>query len=548
MKKSLLLLTTILMSLSLASCNKDKRSDDVVILYTTDVHCGVDENLGYAKVEAYKNEMLKSYKYVSLIDAGDYIQGDLIGSFSHGQSIIEIMNKMNYEITTLGNHEFDYGINELSARINEFNGDVVSCNLSYLGSKENKLTKVKPYVIKDYGKLKVGFVGVTTPHTISESTPSIFKEDGQIVYSFANQSLDSYFKCIQDNIDKCNKEADYTILLTHCGNGDADKPYSSRDIIKNTSGYLAVMDGHAHSIVDWEILKNKDDKDVVLCDAGTKLNEFGKLVIHKNGTISTELIKEIEQSDENIANFVKELKTQTDQIGNRVVAQSDVDLSISDSNGIRMVRSRETTIGNLVSDAYRVVTNSDIGFINGGGVRADIHAGNVKFSDVLSVNPYFNYIMVKNVTGRDIMDYLEHSSRFTAYEYSKDGKPNGEFGGFAQVSGLKYTINTAIPSSVVVDPGTEDFIEVNGPRRVQNIQVFENGSYVDIVENKTYKVSSINYILDEGGNGANMFMDNDEVDIGIKYDYEALIDYLSNYLHGNLSEKYSSVEGRITVL
>ena len=512
------------------------------------LHCGVDDNLGYAKVEAYKNEMLKSYKNVSLIDAGDYIQGDLIGSLSHGQSIIKIMNKMNYEVSTLGNHEFDYGIGELSTRINEFNGDIVSCNVSYTGNKENKLTKVKPYIVKDYGRLKIGFVGVTTPHTLSESTPSIFKEDGQIAYSFANQSLDSYFKCIQDNIDKCNKEADYTVLLTHCGNSETDEPYSSRDIIKNTSGYLAVMDGHTHSTVNWETLKNKDNKDVVLCDAGTKLNEFGKLVIHKDGSITTELITSYDHTDENVANYIKELKSETDAIGNRVVAHSDIDLSISDSNGIRMVRSRETTIGNMVADAYKVTTSSDIGFINGGGVRANIHSGNVKFSDICEVHPYSNYLMVKNVKGSEIRDYLEHCSRFTAHEYSLNGAPYGEFGGFVQVSGLKYTIDSSIESSVVVDPQTEDFVEVSGARRVKNIQVFEDGNYVDIDENKKYKVASINYILDEGGNGANMFKNDGEVDVGIKYDYEVLIDYLTNYLHGNLSEKYSSVEGRITVL
>ncbi len=527
---------------------KDTRSDDVVILYSTDVHCGVDENLGYAKLSAYRNEMLKSYKYVSLVDAGDFIQGDLIGSFSHGESIIKIMNKMNYEIAAIGNHEFDYGIDELSQRISEFNGDMVACNLSYTGNKENKLNEVKPFVIKEYGNLKVGFVGVTTPATISESTPSIFKEDGEFVYSFEGQSTEEYFSCIQNNIDECNKVADYTVLLTHCGNAEDAHPFGSKDIIANTNGYLAVMDGHTHTTIDWELYKNKDNADVPLCDAGTKLNEFGQLIIHKNGSISTKLVKSYDKTDKVISDYVSELKAETDAIGNQVVAQSDVDLSIADENGVRMVRSREITIGNMVSDAYRVTTSSDIGFINGGGIRASINGGDVKFSDVFAVHPFGNYLMIKKASGSQILDYLEHCSRFTAEEYASEGKPVGEFGGFVQASGLKYSIDTSISTSVVVDPETDNFLYVDGPRRVKDVKVLENGEYVDIDSEKIYTVSSINYILEEGGNGANMFISDEEVECDIRYDYEVLIDYLTNYLHGNLSEKYSSVEGRITVL
>lgn len=549
MKSKLLLVTLGIIPLLLFGCGKEKdnRSDDVVILYTTDVHCGVDENLGYSKVEAYKKEMLKSYKYVSLVDAGDYIQGDLIGSFSQGKSIINIMNKMNYEVSAIGNHEFDYGIDALNSRINEFNGDMIACNLSYIGNKENKLNNVKPYVIKEYGDLKIGFVGVTTPHTISESTPSIFKEDGEIVYSFGNETTESYYKCIQDNIDAVNKIADYTVLLTHCGNDEHAAPYGSRDIIANTSGYLAVMDGHSHYDVNWEVLKDKNGKDVPICDAGTKLKEFGKLVIHKNGTIDTEFITTYEENDESVANYVEEMKSVTDEIANRVVAQSDIDLKITDENGVRLVRSRETPIGNLVADAFRVVAEADIGFTNGGGVRSNILHGDVTFGDVFQVLPFGNYMMIKNVKGSEILDYLEHCSQFTEHDYVKDGKPAGEFGGFTLPSGLKYTIDTSIESHVETDE-SGNFIKVDGERRIKNVQVLENDTYVDIDENKTYKVSSTSYILQEGGNGANLFINDEEIESKIRIDYEVVIEYLTDYLSGNLAEKYSSTEGRINVI
>lgn len=547
MKNVLKLISVVLFAFSISSCKKDSRSDDVVILYTTDVHCGVNDNLGYSAVEAYKKEMLKEYKYVTLFDAGDYIQGDVIGAFSKGKNIVDIMNKMNYQVVTIGNHEFDYGTDTLKEVINELDAEVVSCNLKYIGNKENKINKVKPYTIKKYGKLKIGVVGVTTPNTINESTPSIFKEDGEFAYSFTNESEEAYFKCIQNAIDLCNKEADYTVILSHAGNDENSKPWGSREIISNTNGYLAVMDGHSHYDVNWEMVKNKDGKDIPLCDAGTKINEFGKLIIHKDGGVTTELIENYEGRDIEITSFIDDKLKETENIANKVVAHTDLTLSIYDENGIRLVRSRETTIGNLVADAYQAISGADIGFINGGGVRADLPKGDVTYSNVFSVNPFGNYIVMKEVPGSHILDYLEHCSQMTEKEYVKDEHPYGEFGGFAQVSGLRYSIDTSIQSPVICDKDG-NFIAINGPRRVKDVQVLENDNYIDIDINKTYKVATNNYILLEGGNGANMFMDDMDIETPTKIDYQVIADYITDVLKGNLANKYSSVEGRITIL
>ena len=156
-------------------------------------------------------------------------------------------------------------------------------------------------------------------------------------------------------------------------------------------------------------------------------------------------------------------------------------------------------------------------------------------------------MMIKNVKGSEILDYLEHCSQFTEHEYVMDGKPTGEFGGFALPSGLKYTIDTSIESHVVTDENG-NFVKVDGERRVKNVQVLKNDAYVDIDVNETYKVSSINYILQEGGNGANMFINDEEVESKIRIDYEVVIEYLDDYLSGNLAEKYSSTEGRINII
>ena len=154
---------------------------------------------------------------------------------------------------------------------------------------------------------------------------------------------------------------------------------------------------------------------------------------------------------------------------------------------------------------------------------------------------------MKEVPGSHILDYLEHCSQATEKEYVKDGRPNGEFGGFAQTSGLRYSIDTSIPAPVICDKDG-NFIKIDGPRRVKNVQVLENGNYVDINQDKIYKVASNNYILLEGGNGANMFIDDKEIESPVRIDYRVIVDYVTEVLKGNLANKYSSIEGRIKIL
>ena len=169
-------------SMPLLGCQKTSEKD-IVILYTSDVHCGIEDEIGYTSLSAYKKSLEKD-NYVTLMDAGDAISGDFIGAVSKGEYVIDIMNEMGYDSMVFGNHEFDYGMDILSQRINEFKGDILSSNFKYIGNKKNKFTKVKPYKVIKYGKKKVGFVGVSTPYTIVDSTPSYFMEDGEYAYSF----------------------------------------------------------------------------------------------------------------------------------------------------------------------------------------------------------------------------------------------------------------------------------------------------------------------------------------------------------------------------
>ena len=550
--KSLIKFPSILFMLtSLTGCGTPVR-EDINILFTTDVHCGIDSNIGYAGFAHYVKETKKNNKYVTVLDDGDFSQGDLIASITNGEYVCEIMNKIGYEMVTIGNHEFDYGIDALMHNLSKLKATPLSCNFKYTGNKTNKIKAIKPYKIVKYGPVKVGYVGVTTPKTIGDTTPATFKEDGEYAYSFSNDTLDTYYQTLQSNINECkSKGADYVIMLGHVGYGEDYENYGSIDIVKNTTGLTAFIDGHSHRDIEWTDIKDKDNKDVPVVVTGTKMKEFGHLIIKTDGTLDKKFISEYEYKDSEVETLVNDIKTKYEKEAKKVVATSDIALDIKDSDGIRMVRSRETTIGNLCADAYRDISGVQIAFVNGGGIRDKLPAGNITYEDIKAVHPYGNELRLVEATGQQILDYLELASMKTEYSYKRAEQGQliawGESGAFANVSGLKYTIDTSIPSSVELD-SHEAFVRVNGERRVKNVKVLKSDMYVDIDPESTYTVCSHYFLIDEGGDGANMFQNCTHLDCTKKPDYEVLINYIVNTCNGNLSSKYSATEGRITVL
>ena len=550
MNKFKTLLSISILSLSLIGCYKESQKD-IVILYTSDVHCGIDNNIGYDSLSAYKKELEKD-NYVTLMDNGDNISGDFIGAVSKGEYIIDIMNEIGYDSMVFGNHEFDFGMDILKERVDQFKGDVLSCNFKYIGKKENKFNKVKPYKIISYGKKKIGFVGVTTPFSIIDSTPSYFQEDGEFAYSFTNDTAEEFYTCVQNSIDACYKQkANYVIVLAHLGEGEEYVPYSSVDLVNNTKGVTAIFDGHSHKTLSHDV-KDLEGKTVPLLAPGYQMTSIGQLTIKKDQSIESKLINKIEEKDAHITEYMGTIHQKVDELANKVVATSDLSLSIMGPEGTRMIRNREMPIGNLVADAYRYISEAQIGFLNGGGIRADLKEGDITYSDIKAVHPFGNHIDTALLTGQQIADYLEYGAQKVQKEYyqkADDGTlmPYAENGGFAHVSGLKYTVDTSIPTPIKLDEKGM-FIGVDGPRRVKDILVLENDNYVPIGLEQYYLVASHNYYLEECGDGANMFKDVKIVKKEIMRDYECLAKYIVDVLKGHLKDKYSNVEGRITIL
>ena len=547
----LLITFLIIFTYAMAATNHtSKMQEDIVILFTNDVHCGIEENIGYAGVSAYKDIVEEKTPYVTLVDCGDAIQGDTIGTVSKGEFLVDLMNKADYDLAVLGNHEFDYGMEQLGTLIEKAQAQYLSCNISYTGSGENRLASVKPYEILTYGTTDVAFIGATMPNSITSSTPTYFMdESGNYVYDFCrgNEGQELY-DCIQKNVDECLEAgAEYVVLLAHLGDGEAESPYTSVEVVENTSGIDVVLDAHSHSTIPCMILEDEGGEEVLLASTGTKLANVGQLVISPSGNITTGLISHFDKKDAEMENRIEEIKESYETELAKVMASADMTLSCNDENGIRMVRNRETAIGNFCADAYRAVAQADIAVVNGGGIRADLTEGEITYADLIAIHPFGNTLCKVTATGQEILDALEMASQLTENERTDGKNALGEDGSFLHVSGMKYTIDTSVEPSVELDENG-NFIAVTGERRVKDVYVEKEDGTLEVLDpNREYTFASHNYLIKNGGGGSNMFMDNELLINEGALDYEVLITYMTDVLGGKLEEKYEAPEGRITI-
>ncbi len=551
MKKLVALVLALCMVLGLVTMTSaaDTKSNDIVILYTNDVHCGVDDNIGYAGLAAYKKEMQAAHEHVVLVDCGDSVQGDVIGTLSKGEYLVDIMNEVGYDYACFGNHEFDYNMTQLQSLINKAEYQYLCCNLTYTASDNKGLSGYKAYEIATYGDTKVAFVGIDTPESFTKSTPTYFQDaNGKYVYSFAegNNGADLYAQ-VQKTVDSALAEgADYVVAIAHLGIDESSAPWRSTDLIANTTGIDVVLDGHSHSTIAKDVVANKNGEEVLLSSTGTKLANIGKLTI-SDGKLTTELVSDYATKDDTTDAYVKDIQAKNEELVNTVVARSAIDLTTKHANGTRAVRNRETNLGDLCADAYRIVSGADVAFVNGGGIRADIAAGSITYGQIIKVHPYGNALCVVEATGQEIIDALEWTARNTMSAYSDGENAVGEMGGFLQVSGLKYTIDTTVKSSAKGDDKSM-FVSVDGEYRVKDVQVLKNGKYEAIDPEATYTLASHNYMLKDSGDGINMFADNKLLQDSVMLDNEVLITYIKDYLGGVVPASYAKPQGRINVI
>lgn len=537
---SLISIGIIFLFISLNKNTTISAPEKIIILHTNDVHCQIDQkknkdeivtNIGYAGVLAYKKEMenLHGINNVTLVDAGDAIQGGPIGTLSKGEYIVDIMNYIGYDIACPGNHEFDYGMeNFLKLSTETSKANYICCNFRDL--EGNPI--LSPYTLIKYGDLTIAYLGINTPESFTKSSPIYFQdENGNYIYDFAQgEKGQTLYKTVQKYVDEAIKEgANYVVAIGHLGDEGASEYWSSKSLIKNTYGIDIFIDGHSHEVYS-EILKNKKGKNVLLAQTGTKLQNLGKITINtKNKKITSEFISNYKAQDEDAVNYIEGIKNKFSDVLQEVVAKSSVTLTTLDpTTHKRAIRNSETNLGDFCADAYRAMVGADIAFANGGGIRADIEEGDITYEEIINVHPFGNEICMIETTGQDILDALEVG----ACEYPIEN------GGFLQVSGLSYTIDPSIPSSVVFNERGQ-FVKVDGKYRVTEVMVGNE----PLVLNKTYTLASHNYMIKNGGDGYTMFMDDKMIKDSVVIDNGALINYITENLNGVISDEYKNPKG-----
>ncbi|MCR5741050.1 MAG: bifunctional metallophosphatase/5'-nucleotidase, partial [Gammaproteobacteria bacterium] len=470
------------------------------------------------------------------------IQGNFVSSISKGKYNIELMNEAEYDLFVLGNHEFDYGLDELRNRINEFSGTTLSANIEYVGSNENKLSSVKPYEIVEYGQTKVAYIGLTTPSSITSSTPGNFIENNSYAYSFffgGEENEEYFYNRVQYYIDEVKEYgADYVIILSHLGDTKSESPYDSRTLISKTNGVDAVLDGHAHNIINNERIKNKDGDKVLLSSTGSKFERIGELVISNNKITST-LIKKYDGKDTKVDSKVSSILSEYNEKLSEVIGHTNYDLNIGNSIQ-RLVRMRETNLADLVTDSYRIGLNAQIAIQNGGGIRVKIPAGDITYKNIYDVLPFGNMMCLIKAKGQDIINALEVGAMKVPSNTLLNAK--SEFGGFLQVSGLKYTIDTSIDSSVKLN-SKGIVTSIDGEYRVKDVKVLINNEYEDIEANEEYLVATTRYIAFDIGDGNNSLINSKEIISQAGLDYEYLVSFIQN----NNLDSYKETDDRITI-
>lgn len=504
---------------------------EIVILHTNDVHGAISS---YAKVAALKAEYEAKGAEVLLMDAGDYIQGEPYVSVSQGETAIRLMNYVGYDVATIGNHEFDYGYENLAELAAAAEFPIIAANVMYNGKTAFEANKV----FELESGVKVGVFGLSTPETATKAHPGKIK-------GVTFLSGDDMNKAAQAQVDELTAAGcDYIICLGHLGIDDSSKGYRSVDLLEAVTGIDVFIDGHSHSSLDdVKALVGKDCKvgDTLLTSTGTKLATVGAVVISEDGiSIESVDLEKYEGSDDVVEEAAQLVIDEVDAAYGEVFAKSEVELCGEKAPGNR---TEETNNGDLIADAILWQAKKDgslpvadenvIAITNGGGIRAAIAAGDITKKDVNTVLPFGNTVAYVTVKGSVLLEALEASTYCTPEAV----------GAFPQVAGIEFTVDT----NKAYDQGEQyPGSTYYAPASINRVTIESiNGKAFD--PEATYVVVT-NDFLAAGGDTYYAFSVSTSVDTGIPMD-EAVMSYITEELKGVVTaEKYGEPQGRITVL
>ena len=527
--------------------DSSKVLDDISIVYTNDTHTYIDnmikdddgnetKGLSFANIAGYVENKRANGEHVLLVDAGDHIQGTAYGGLDEGRTILKIMNAAGYQAAAIGNHEFDYGQFRFFEMLEEADFPHLSCNFYNVG--DNSLV-LDGYKIFEVGNVKVAIVGVSTPDTISKTTPTYFQnEKGEFIYEFyRGTDGQELYDAVQKTLDEVKDQADYVIGLGHLGVDISSQPYTSREVISHTTGFDAFIDGHSHTLIEAENVTDASGNTVVLTQAGGYFNVFGDMEI-SNGTITCSLIDKYDEVSSTVNDLEQEWIEKAKAELAEKIAVSDVNFYINDANDPekRLIRRTETNLGDLCADSiYWYINeksglNCDVAIANGGGIRCDVPEGDWSYLTAKNVLPFGNVICLTSVTGQQLKDALEMGARWVGQTNPETGEP-AELGAFLHVAGLKYTIDSSISSTLQL---SSDDIYAGSPTaeyKVSDIEIYnkETADFEPLDLDKIYTLGGISYLLRNFGDGFFMFNDSELVLDYIEKDDLCLANYMMSF-------------------
>lgn len=456
---------------------------DITIVHINDTHAKVFEGkydgMGLAKV-AEKVEALKAENpNTLLLDAGDSFHGTTFATLEDGASIVKVMNAMKFDALAAGNHDFNYGKDRLVELAEMADFPILGANV-----KKDGQAVLESYVIKEIDGIKVGIFGLASPETAYKTHPDNVKG-----ITFENP-VDS----AKAMVAELEGKVDVIVALAHVGI-DEETIVKSTDIANEVPEIDLIIDGHSHTELEEGMMVNG----VLIVSSGEYTKNVGivdlTVVDGKVTEKSAKLFAKEEAADmegsAEITALIDEIKTEQKKITDVVLSSTKTVL-----DGERgQVRTGETNLGNLVADAMINESSAEIAITNGGGIRSSIPVGEITKGDVITVLPFGNYIVTKEVKGSDIK---------AAIENGVDSYP-GAKGAFPHVAGIEYTFDANLPAGARVTSITMDGMPLN--------------------MNKTYVLATNNFMA-AGGDGYKMF-----ADYSVKGEFaaldEALIDYIN---------------------
>lgn len=474
---------------------------DVTIYYTNDLHAhvspgkipAVDKDRavgGFANIATIVNDAKKKNKDVFFFDAGDYFTGPYISTLTKGEAIIDIMNTMPFDAVSVGNHEFDHGVDNMVKQLSKANFPILLGNVFYTNS--DKPVWDKPWTIVEKDGIKIGVIGVHQKFAFYDTVAA---------KAYAGSEARDEGPYIQKGLDALKGKVDIIVLLIHEGTPARQSSYGNKDVArmlqadidtaKKFKGIDVLITGHAHVGTPEPIKVNNTlvvSTDAYGTDIGKLVLDFNpqtKKIDGYNGKLITVFADEY-KPDPKVQAKIDEWNAKLKNITEQVIGSATAPFT--------RAYGESSPVGNVVLDAMMAKAPDAVaGFQNSGGMRADFPQGNLKYGDVITTFPFNNELVEMDLTGKDLTSLMIHATNLTngVLQVSKSvhveydsKKPLGE-------RLIKFTINNQpVEPTKTYRIVTHSFCATGG----DGFEAFLNGTNVKTISGTTSAESIIDYV------------------------------------------------------